>query len=112
MFEIVLWFMAWILLPLIPAAIASRTGRSFPAWYIYGFFLFIIALAHSLLLRPKVQTGTRQGIVKICPDCAEHVKAAAKICRFCGSIFSAETLIRAPDKTAIDKKCFGGMYTS
>jgi hypothetical protein len=25
---------------------------------------------------------------KICPKCAEHIKAAAKVCRFCGHNFS------------------------
>jgi len=27
--------------------------------------------------------------MKICPDCAEQVKAAAKKCRFCGSVFES-----------------------
>jgi hypothetical protein len=28
---------------------------------------------------------------KICPDCAESVKAAARVCRFCGHRFEQST---------------------
>lgn len=37
-------------LAIIPAKIASDKGRDFTTWYIYGCFLFIIALVHSLCL--------------------------------------------------------------
>ncbi|PHM51010.1 hypothetical protein [Xenorhabdus sp. KK7.4] len=37
----------------IPAKIASDKGRSFAGWWVYGFLLFIVALIHALLLKPK-----------------------------------------------------------
>lgn len=38
---------------LIPAAIANNKGRSFFAWWLYGFLLWIVALPHSILLKPN-----------------------------------------------------------
>lgn len=43
---------AFILLGLIPAAIAKRKGRSFVLWWFYGATLIVIALPHALLLKP------------------------------------------------------------
>ncbi len=38
-------------LGLIPAFIASRKGRSFWLWWLYGWMLFIVALIHSLVIK-------------------------------------------------------------
>jgi uncharacterized protein (DUF983 family) len=38
-------------LAFIPAYIAAKKGRNFGLWYIYGFFLWLIALIHSLCIR-------------------------------------------------------------
>lgn len=70
--EILLFAM---LLGIIPAMIASKKGYSFLSWYLYGVLLFIIALAHALLVKDKD--------ARTCPYCAETVKAAAKICKHC-----------------------------
>jgi predicted amidophosphoribosyltransferase len=32
----------------------------------------------------------RAEATKLCPDCAEEVKAAARVCRFCGFRFEGE----------------------
>lgn len=37
----------------LPAAIAQSKGRSFVGWWIYGALLFIVALPHSLMLKPE-----------------------------------------------------------
>ena len=64
-----------ILMPLglIPAAIASRKGRSFARWWVYGWLLFLVAIVHSVSIK-----GRR------CPYCAERIRPEAQVCRFCG----------------------------
>ena len=46
----IIYIMIDLALAIIPAKIASDKGRDFTTWYIYGCFLFIIALVHSLCL--------------------------------------------------------------
>ena len=41
-----------ILLGLVPATIASRKGKKFAVWWLYGTALLILALPHALLLKP------------------------------------------------------------
>jgi hypothetical protein len=61
-------------LGLIPAAIARSKGHSFGAWWFYGWWLFIFALVHAIVLKP---------IGRKCPHCAEIVKEEARICYHC-----------------------------
>jgi hypothetical protein len=75
-----------LFLGLIPAALARSKGRDFLTWYIYGVFLFVIALVHSLILEDETlasQQSSKSVETKTCPFCAEVIKKEAKICRFC-----------------------------
>lgn len=48
-------------LAFIPAYIAGRKGRSFGLWWVYGYFLFIIALIHSLAIKNESYEGSQEG---------------------------------------------------
>lgn len=78
-----------ILIGLIPAAIAKGKGRSFGLWWFYGAMLFIVALPHSLIMKPDnaalEQRQISEGGLKKCSRCAELIKPDAAVCRYCGN---------------------------
>jgi hypothetical protein len=88
-----IWAMASVL-GLIPAVIAHRKGRSFGLWWIYGSMLFIVALFHSLLIKPKVQQRIQPATVE--QPISEPVEAAlpegTKKCEHCGQLIDAMSM--------------------
>ncbi|BAE49267.1 hypothetical protein amb0463 [Paramagnetospirillum magneticum AMB-1] len=93
----------WIVFAVIVALIASNKGRSAGAWLIYGLLLWPVALIHVALASnlKDVQAQQRQAAEvahsKTCPRCAETIKAAARVCRFCQYEFSEEELRETED---------------
>jgi hypothetical protein len=75
-----IWGVFWGLLC---AWLAGQKGRNGTAWFILGFFFALIALI-VLGFSPSADAT---GDTTTCPRCAETIKAAAVVCRFCGYEF-------------------------
>lgn len=69
------------ILACIPAKIAQDKGRNPALWFVYGFFLFLIALIHSLFLKPN---ASALGYKK-CLHCLSAIPEMAMKCKYCGS---------------------------
>lgn len=70
----------------IPAFIAESKGRSFLTWWLYGSLIFIVAVIHSIVIKPDGKIAEQDALAadgRKCPHCAEVVKMEAKVCRFC-----------------------------
>lgn len=74
----------WIGLCIIAGAIAANKGRSGVGFFFLAVVLSpIIGIAAALVARKDAQYDLNLGTHKQCPQCAEHVKSEARMCRFC-----------------------------
>lgn len=83
-----------ILFGFLTALVAAKKGRSGCAWYILGFVLGPFGLVASLVVSADEEVVEADAIesgksIK-CPQCAELIKAEAKVCRYCGEKFVNE----------------------
>jgi len=69
-------FVLWIAFSLIPAVLASKRGRSGPAW-------FFIGLLISPLIATIVVVAIEDLSKKRCEACSQQIPVAARVCPFC-----------------------------
>lgn len=73
------WLVTGTFFGAIASSIARQKGRGEIRWFLAGLFFLLLSLVVFFL--PAVP---RAGVTKVCPECAEVVKTAARVCRFCG----------------------------
>jgi hypothetical protein len=82
---------SYFVMAVMVAILASSRGRSGLGWFCLAFLASPIGAGLLLLTRPnlKAEEAARREIAesKVCPRCAETVKNAAAVCRFCGHEF-------------------------
>jgi RNA polymerase subunit RPABC4/transcription elongation factor Spt4 len=96
--------LGWIICGIIGGVIAANKGRSAEAWGVVSFLLGPLGIVLALVTSPDEAALEAQalenGTSRKCPQCAEIVKAEAKLCRYCGS------KLASPPKPQVAGFCF------
>jgi hypothetical protein len=73
----------WALCGIAAAMIASTKNRSAGGWFFGGLLMGPIGVLIVTCLSSISQEQTESGDTRACPHCAETIRRAALVCRFC-----------------------------
>ncbi|WP_075357903.1 zinc ribbon domain-containing protein [Caballeronia sordidicola] len=102
----------WLVCAILSAVIANAKNRNGLVWAIatipFGLFATLVVACLSRIPSDEEHIAAAEPAVatKTCPACAEDVKAAARVCRFCG--YSFDSLASARSFTEIDGEPYIG----
>ena len=107
------WVTIWLVCALVTVIIAVSKGRSFFGWLLIGLILGIFGLILAAVLPslkgtieyeepPGFLSSTRRAKMKKCPDCAEQIRADARVCKHCGYRFDAGSRKQDLDLLPVD----------
>lgn len=80
--DLIIIIFFWLVLAAIVAVAADTRNRNGAGWFFFA--LFASPLIAGLLLIAVGPGPSHSGRLAACPNCAELIQPAAKICRFCG----------------------------
>ncbi len=66
------------------AALAAWRGRDPSLWFFAGLLFSLFAVIALLILDVNARREAAAADRRACPHCAEPIRHAAKVCRYCG----------------------------
>ncbi len=102
-----LFSFVWVFFIVATVLVASSKNRNAVVWgvaaaFVGVFALIVLACCGKLPAQAEAATqgiapsGATASVMKVCPRCAEEIKVAALICRFCQHEFDSNPSLNVP----------------
>lgn len=98
---IIIILLVWLGSAAVCYAIAKNKGHDPLMWGLIGFFLGPLAILFIAIAHEK-EGAVAIGETKRCPNCAETIRAEARVCRYCNTEFDEAELQRQAEERELD----------